>query len=263
MINEMYVATRSRPEPPSAGSLEFNSGPSVLNGRRQTNVSNREINNRGRPCECPSHMQPPPTNLESPPATSGGEWMPKVMELVNTVVDKLLGAINQLTEKLAAMPAANPAPSSTAVPNTTSPQAGTGATTATPTAAPSTAATATSPSPAATTSTETAANGAKTSPLKKSGEFLWKPVSEKDGKLAILLPPNLTGKVARVKILDKDGTTLLGAGRYSGVGNGEREHFRFNKPGSKYPAGSIVDIVLKDGSHRRVTIEKPAERVTR
>ena len=98
--------------------------------------------------------------------------------------------------------------------------------------------------------------------LGKTGEFLWKPISEKDGKLAILLPSRLTGDVKTVKILDKDGK-VIEKGDYSGVGNGDRMHYRFNKPGNKYPDGCIVEITLKNGEKRRITIDETSERFTR
>jgi hypothetical protein len=100
--------------------------------------------------------------------------------------------------------------------------------------------------------------------LKKSnGEFLWKPQSEKDGKLAIVLPKALTGKVKSVKILSADKTKTLATGKFSGVGNGDREHFRFSKSGGSYPDGAVVVITLEDGSKRNVVIKDSAARYTR
>ena len=99
------------------------------------------------------------------------------------------------------------------------------------------------------------------SPLSASG-FLWKPVAEKDGKLVVLVPSKLTGKVKSVKITDKNGT-LIANGKYSGVGNGDREHFRFPKAGESYPDGLRVVIELKDGSTRYVTIKETSKRYQR
>lgn len=100
--------------------------------------------------------------------------------------------------------------------------------------------------------------------LKKSnGEFLWKPKSDKDGKLAILLPKGLTGKVAGVEILSPDGTQVIGKGKYAGVGNGDREHFRFGKAGGSYPDGAIVVITMADGSKRHMEIKETSDRTTR
>jgi hypothetical protein len=98
---------------------------------------------------------------------------------------------------------------------------------------------------------------------RSNGEFLWKPASDKDGKLAILLPKGLTGKVKGVQVLSPDGTSVLAKGKYSGNGNGDREHFRFNKPGSAFPDGAIVVITMEDGTKQQVTIKETSNRTTR
>jgi hypothetical protein len=99
--------------------------------------------------------------------------------------------------------------------------------------------------------------------LGKTGEFLWKPESEKDGNLAILLPSSLTGRIREVCILMPDGSRALQRGNYAGVGNGSREHYRFSKPGKKFPDGAIVLIKLNDGSFRHLKITDTAKRITR
>lgn len=99
--------------------------------------------------------------------------------------------------------------------------------------------------------------------LGKTGGFLWKPVSDKNGDLAILIPKQLTGKVKEVRILHPDGTKSIAKGKYSGVGNGNREHYRFTKPGGGYPDGAIVLIKLEDGSARHVRISDTSKRIER
>lgn len=99
--------------------------------------------------------------------------------------------------------------------------------------------------------------------LGKTGGFLWKPTSDKNGDLVILLPKKLTGKVQEVRVLSPDGKKSLAKGKYSGVGNGDREHFRFSKPGSGYPDGSIVYIKLEDGTTRHVKISDTSRRIER
>lgn len=96
-----------------------------------------------------------------------------------------------------------------------------------------------------------------------SGEFLWKPDSESDGKLVILLPSGLTGNVAGVEVRHPESGRLLATGRFSGVKNGGREHFRFSKGGEEFPPGSVVKITLRDGSVRTVSVPKPAQRFTK
>lgn len=98
-------------------------------------------------------------------------------------------------------------------------------------------------------------------PLELSSGFLWKPISDKDGNLAILLPPRLTGKVRSVAVISPDGARTLQTGKYAGNGNGDREHFRFSKPGGEFPDGSIVLIKLADGSRRYMTIRDTAARL--
>lgn len=76
--------------------------------------------------------------------------------------------------------------------------------------------------------------------------FLWKPVSESTGKLAIHTPRNLTGKIAYVEVVSPQGTTLE-RGVYGGNGNGGRDLFRFSKPGRSYPNSSAAVVSLDAG----------------
>jgi hypothetical protein len=99
--------------------------------------------------------------------------------------------------------------------------------------------------------------------LSRSGQFLWKPVADKDGKLAILLPSRLTGKIKSVAILSPDKTKIIAKGKYSGVGNGDREHFRFSKAGGAYPDNAIVMITLKDGKTYNVKVKETSDRYER
>ncbi|MBM3460513.1 MAG: hypothetical protein FJX76_00235 [Armatimonadetes bacterium] len=89
--------------------------------------------------------------------------------------------------------------------------------------------------------------------------FLWKPTSDSDGNLVILLPPNYAGKVQSVRVLSPDGQ-VLDEGKFSGVGNGDRPHFRFKKPGASFPNGSQVEITMNDGSKQTITIENTSMR---
>ena len=98
--------------------------------------------------------------------------------------------------------------------------------------------------------------------LRGSGEFLWKPKSEKDGKLAVLIPSSLTGSVSEVAIVSPDGKRVLQKGRYSGVGNGDRGHYRFSKAGGSFPDGAIVLVKLNDGTNRHFKIKETSQRVT-
>lgn len=70
--------------------------------------------------------------------------------------------------------------------------------------------------------------GSVGSPLPVGSGFIWKPQSENDGRLVILLPSSFGG----------GGVTVAGEpGNYVGRTNGDRPTYRFSRPGSAYPDG--------------------------
>lgn len=83
--------------------------------------------------------------------------------------------------------------------------------------------------------------------------FLYKPVSESDGNLVILLPKEMAMQVVGLILKDEEGETVA-TGRSAGYHNGGREHFRFNKPGKKYPDNLTVEVQMKDGSAVTYTV---------
>ncbi len=92
--------------------------------------------------------------------------------------------------------------------------------------------------------------------------FLWKPVADNPPHgLAILTPPEWTGNVTKVTLLSPDGREVLASGRDGGVGNGDRQHFRFDSKGATFPDGTIVDVTFKDGSHRQLEVSDTSARV--
>lgn len=88
--------------------------------------------------------------------------------------------------------------------------------------------------------------------------FLFKPESESDGNLVVLSPYDFTGKIDTVRLTQAG--ELIEEGRFSGIANGNRSHFRFNQPGSKYPADITVEFVLDNGAIEEFLIRNPAER---
>ena len=92
-----------------------------------------------------------------------------------------------------------------------------------------------------------------------SGGFLWKPVSESNGKLVVLLPASLSGRIESAALYSSDGT-LIEKGSYSGVANGGRAHFRFSKPGSGYPTGTVVVAQLSDGTKKEFSVKTTGSR---
>ncbi len=83
------------------------------------------------------------------------------------------------------------------------------------------------------------------------GGFLWKPVSEADGNLAVLLPSDFTGNIDRVELHEPgeiSETSLIDAGRYAGVrAEDGRAIFRFEQPGGAYPGGTQVVAYFDSG----------------
>lgn len=82
-------------------------------------------------------------------------------------------------------------------------------------------------------------------------KLLWKPYSDSDGNLAVLMPYDPGGAVIR----DKTTGEILGTGRGIGRGNGFAQTYRFDKPGSSYnnavlefSDGTTFDVT--DGSLR-------------
>lgn len=99
--------------------------------------------------------------------------------------------------------------------------------------------------------------------LPKMGDFLWKPVADKDGKLVVLLPSKLTGDVNRVRLLSPDGKQVIAQSKFSGIGNGNRGHYRFAKAGAEYPANTKVEVIMDNGTRYRVNIPSTGKRTTR
>jgi len=103
---------------------------------------------------------------------------------------------------------------------------------------------------AATTTAATTATAAPSGSLGvtgASGGFLWKPVSESNGKLIVLLPDQYTGSISTVFIAESDGT-VVEQGSFVGVFNGGRAHYRFSQVGAAYGTGIYVVADLEDGT---------------
>ena len=94
--------------------------------------------------------------------------------------------------------------------------------------------------------------------------FLWKPVSESNGNLVVLFPPNLTGNISSAGIyssLPPSYENLIEEGDFSGDNhNGGRAHFRFSEPGGAYPDGVYVVAQLSNGESATFEIEDSSQR---
>ncbi len=100
-----------------------------------------------------------------------------------------------------------------------------------------------------------------TNPGVGSGEFLWKPISESDGNLVILLPSRFRGAdVSAVDVLDSGGK-VLERGRFVGdTHNGNRAHYRYNMPGARYGTNLTVRATLTAGGTETWQIPNGAQR---
>lgn len=112
------------------------------------------------------------------------------------------------------------------------------------------------PAPEPSTSPAPPASEAKASkPVVHSvgtGTFLWKPVSDNNGNLVVLLPSSYNGKVSSVSVNGE-------SGNYTGIHNGNRTHWRFSKPGAAY--GNNVRVVAKtSGGNASWTVPNGAAR---
>lgn len=92
-----------------------------------------------------------------------------------------------------------------------------------------------------------------------AGGFLYKPFSDSDGNLVVLTPESMAGQVASVTVRGPDGS-VLATGVPKGNGNGGRDHFRFDKPGSALPPNVTVEVKLRDGSTKSYPIGNPSLR---
>ncbi len=99
--------------------------------------------------------------------------------------------------------------------------------------------------------------------LDGSGGFLWKPESDSNGKLVVLLPKDLTDAVSKVEIyssLPPTEANKLASGKFTGNANGDRGHFRFDKPGSEYGDNVYVVATKNDGGTVSWLIEDGGKR---
>lgn len=90
--------------------------------------------------------------------------------------------------------------------------------------------------------------------------FLWKPSSDNDGKLVILLPKEWTGRAEQVQILNPAGNKVIETGRFTSIANGFRQHYRFNKSGGDYPDNAVVKVRFSDGSTASIKIGESSGR---
>lgn len=89
--------------------------------------------------------------------------------------------------------------------------------------------------------------------LEHKDGFLWKPVSESNSNLVVLLPAQYTGSIEKRMELHRTfpttETSLLESGFFAYDNkNGNRSHFRFNSTGKKYGQNVYVVVKLLSGT---------------
>lgn len=91
-------------------------------------------------------------------------------------------------------------------------------------------------------------------------EFVYKPVSERNGNLVVLLPSSLP-ESSQVSLVDANGN-VLETGSFAERGNGNRATYQFGKPGSQYGSNVSVQITDPSGSTSLMPIGQGGQRVT-
>lgn len=112
---------------------------------------------------------------------------------------------------------------------------------------------------AANTNTETC-DDETLSPFDGSDRFLWKPEGEHSKKLVVLFPTEWTSKIDEVVLRRPDGSFIESASLAYIIAPGSRTFARFDKAGSKYPAGVRVVAHLTMGCYKTYIIDNPAQR---
>ena len=83
------------------------------------------------------------------------------------------------------------------------------------------------------------------------GGFLWKPVSDGDGRLVILFPTDISPTVVSGEVhssFPPKASTLMEAGAFAyRSANGNRAHFRFSRSGGAYGNNVFAVAVMPDG----------------
>jgi hypothetical protein len=95
----------------------------------------------------------------------------------------------------------------------------------------------------------------------EGGGFVWKPRSESDGRLVVLLPPQYRGAVQGAFVADAAGVPIE-VGNFAGdEHNGLRPHYRFSEHGSAYGNEIYVVADLVEGGSVHWPIPAGAQRM--
>ena len=94
-----------------------------------------------------------------------------------------------------------------------------------------------------------------------AGGFLFKPVGDNDGKLAVLSPDYVGPLVQSISLKDSNGN-VIEQGRFTSFGDDgkTRAKYSFRKPGGQYPKNMTVEIKYLDGTTGDYQIPDPSKR---
>lgn len=193
-----------------------------------------------------------PVMASTTAAQAQGEPMLQVMQqwtqFMTGMMQAMFGLVTRLIELVAKPQATQPASSSTP---STQPPATTSQPQPTPTAP--TASAPTTPTTTTTTPTSTAPTAPRVVNEVGSG-FIWRSSSRRDKKLVVALPPGFRRNVASVRVVGPDQRAELARSVSSETASNGRVRFRFDKPGAEFPAGSMVEVTMKSGEKKLVSI---------
>jgi hypothetical protein len=96
------------------------------------------------------------------------------------------------------------------------------------------------------------------------GGFLWKPSGDHTSNLVVLLPSSFNNRAVAVEIhraIPPNQSTFVEGGRYTGIANQNRGHWRFRRHGSAYGTNIFVVVFRNDGQTFAYPIPNGANRV--
>ncbi len=105
-------------------------------------------------------------------------------------------------------------------------------------------------------------NGTSNIENQESG-FVWKPISEGDGKLVVLFGSSRSGKIGSATMVESGsaGDTVLETLKFVGNTNGNRPTFRAKRSGGSYPSSLILVRQDTSGFKECIKVSNPSKRV--
>ncbi len=93
-----------------------------------------------------------------------------------------------------------------------------------------------------------------------SDGLIWKPASESNGDVVIILDSSLQSKIDSVTLYDKDGKKIEDTS-VDRLDDLDRSIIFFDKPGSAYPDNMTIQVALSDGDTIQYLVKDPANRI--